>query len=410
MNKPETPLPPLLRGLRVLDIAHQYSGAHAASLLGDLGAEVLSIEHPKGSPIRTMLPKKDGQSMWWKVVQRGKKNITLNLSSPRGKEIFLSLAKKHDVLVENFRPGTLERWGIGPEDLERAGANLAMLRISGFGQTGPMRTQPGFGVIAEAMSGFAHLNGFPDGPPVFPSTTLGDGVASVFGAFGVMAALFDKLRGGGKGVQVVDVALFEAMFRIIPTQVAAYDQLQKVPVRPGNFLGAHGSLRNVYRSKDDRYFCVGAVGYAAVRRILVGASADELVRRIDTGIMDNKDMSAIFAFLTECDTYLAQWALQRPYVELAKAMAESGAVHGPIYDVSDIVKNEHYKARDDLIRVEDNDFGSVLMQGVVPKFAGREHKVAHTGRPRGADNATVYSELLGISEDALKQLQSEGVI
>ncbi|MSQ73965.1 MAG: CoA transferase [Betaproteobacteria bacterium] len=410
MNQPEKDASPLLRGLRVLDIAHQYSGANAASLLGDLGAEVLCIEHPQGSPIRTMLPKKEGESMWWKVVQRGKKNITLNLSSPKGREIFLSLARNHDVLIENFRPGTLERWGIGPDDLERSGANLTLLRISGFGQTGPMRNQPGFGVIAEAMSGFAHLNGYPDGPPTFPSTTLGDGVASVFGAFGVMAAMFNMLRAGSKGVQVVDVALFEAMFRIIPTQVAAYDQLGKVPKRPGNFLGAHGSLRNVYRSKDNKYFCVGAVGYQAVRRILVGASAEELVRRIDTGIMDNKDMAVIFAFLTECDLYLAHWALERPYSELAKAMADSGAVHGPVFDVSDIVKNEHFNAREDLIRVPDNDFGSVLMQGVVPKFSDREHKVAHTGRPRGADNSAVYGELMGFSEDTINQLKVEGVL
>jgi crotonobetainyl-CoA:carnitine CoA-transferase CaiB-like acyl-CoA transferase len=377
---------PVLKGLRVLDVAHQYSGANAASLLADLGADVLSIEDPKGSPIRTMLPKKEGQSLWWKVIQRGKKTITLKLSSKRGRELFLSLAKQHDVLIENFRPGTLERWGIGPEDLEREGCNLVLLRISGFGQTGPMRDQPGFGVLGEAMSGFAHLNGYPDGPPTFPSTTLCDGVASVFGVFGAMAALVEKLKTGKKGVQVIDMALFEALFRIIPTQVAAYDQLGKAPSRPGNFLGAHGVMRNVYRTLDNKYFCVGGVGYVAIRRVLVGASADELVRRIDTGIMD-KDMPTIQTFLNECNSYIEAWALTQPYAAVAKSMTEAGAVNGAVFDAADIVQNEHFAARGDLIRVPDTDFGSVLMQGVVPKFPGRDHQVSHTGSPRGSDNA-----------------------
>ena len=175
-------------------------------------------------------------------------------------------------------------------------------------------------------------------------------------------------------------------------------------------MGAHGSLRNVYRSKDERYFCVGGVGYAAVRRTLVGAQADELVRKLDTGIMDTADAAGIFAFLTECDTFLAEWARQRPLAELTKAMTETGAVHGNVFDVSDIVKNEQFKAREDLIRVPDNDFGTIQMQGIVPKFPGREHKVAHTGRPRGADNASVYGEFFGYSEDTLKQLKAEGVL
>jgi crotonobetainyl-CoA:carnitine CoA-transferase CaiB-like acyl-CoA transferase len=400
----------ILAGVRVLDIAHQYSGANAASLLGDLGAEVLCIEHPDGSPIRTMLPKKDGESMWWKVIQRGKKTVTLNLSSAKGREIFLELVSKFDVLIENFRPGTLEKWGIGPEDIERTGANIAMLRISGFGQSGPMRNQPGFGVIAEAMSGFAHLNGYPDGPPTFPSTTLGDGVASVFGVFGVMAAMVEKLRTGKKGVQVVDVALFEALFRIIPTQVAAFDVMGKVPIRPGNFLGMHGVLRNVYKAKDGKYFCVGAVGSQAIRRVLAGADAGPLVERVDQGVMDTGDMAIVQAFLNECNVHLEEWASQRPYAELAADMAKSGAVHGAVFDVSDIVSNEHYQARDDLIRVEDSTFGSVLMQGVIPKFPGREHKVAHAGRALGANNEEVYREMLGLSDEQIRRFKEEGVM
>ena len=399
----------VLGGIRVLDISHQYSGANAGSLLADLGADVVTLEHPEGSPIRTMLPKKEGESLWWKVLQRGKKAVTLNLSTPRGREIFLSMATKFDVIVENFRPGTLERWGIGPDDLERAGANLALLRISGFGQTGPSRELPGFGTVAEAMSGFAHLNGFPDGPPVFPSTTLGDGVASLFGVIGVLASLLAK-RGGVHGVEVVDVALFEALFRIIPTQVAVYDQLGTAPKRPGNFLGSHGVLRNAYRSKDDRYLCVSAVGSQAIRRIMAAAAAGDLVRVCDAGIMTDPDTAKVQQFLGDCNRHLEAWTAAHSYDELVAELKANDAVHSPIYSMAEIFEDPHYRAREDLISVPDDELGPITMQGVVPKFPARKHTVRHSGRRRGQDNAQVYGELMGLLEADLEALRKDGVL
>ena len=401
--------PPLLQGLRVLDIAHQYSGANAAALLSDRGAEVVAIEHPQGSPIRTMLPKKDGESMWWKVVQRGKKNITLNLSTPRGREIFLSMVKDFDVLIENFRPGTLERWGIGPEDLEKAGANLALLRISGFGQTGPSRNLPGFGTVAEAMSGFAHMNGYPDGPPTFPSTTLADGVSSVFGAMGVLAALLSNLRSNTKGVEVVDVALFESMFRIIPTQVATFDQLGKAQRRPGNFLGDHGVLRNVYRTQDDKYLCISSVGTQAIRRILIGAGATALVKVINTDVMTDPSSAKVEAFLGACNVHLLAWAAARPYDELTADLAAADAVFSPVYSIAEIVNDPHYLAREDLVRVPDEDFGPILMQGIVPKFPGRDHQLTYAGQRRGACNEEIYGQL-GLSEGDIAELHRDGIV
>ncbi len=234
---------PILSGLRVLDISHQYAAGNACAILADLGAEVLQVEDPDGNPLRAMMPRKGSHSMWWKVSQRGKKHITLSLSTPRGREILLRLAKDYDVLVENFRPGTLEKWGLGPADLEKAGLNLTMVRISGFGQTGPYSPRPGFGTVAEAMSGFAHMNGYPDGPPTFPSTTLADGVASLWGVIGAVTSLYANLRDDtNKGVEVVDVALFEGLFRIVPTQIPTYQQNGVVQTRPGNYLGDHGAL------------------------------------------------------------------------------------------------------------------------------------------------------------------------
>ena len=410
----KTKLPPLLKGIRVLDIAHQYSGANAAAILADFGAEVISIEHPDGSPIRTMLPTKEGDSAWWKVAQRSKKNITLDLSKPKGREIFLKFAREHDVLVENFRPGTLEKWKIGPADLEAEGISLALLRISGYGQTGPMRDNPGFGTIAEAMSGFAYMNGFPDGPPAFPSTTLGDGVASIFGAAGVLAALVGRLRNGGleknHGVEVIDVALFEALFRIIPTQVSGYDMVGKVPKRPGNYLGDHGVLRNVYRTKDDRWLCVSAVGPVAARRILVAARADHLLPEIDGGAMRDKDMKKVQAFLWRCNQHLTPWAEGNTFDKLAKDLTAAGAVFSAVFNIEDIVKDPQFLARDDLVRAQDDRWGSVLMQGIVPKFPKRDHKIKHAGRDRGADNTAVYAEAMGFTEADIEAFKRDGVM
>lgn len=405
--------PPILQGIRILDIAHQYSGANAAAILADLGAEVLSIEHPKGSPIRTMLPTKEGDSAWWKVAQRGKKNISLDLSKPKGREIFLRLARDSHVLVENFRPGTLEKWKIGPADLEAEGISLALLRISGYGQSGPMRDNPGFGTIAEAMSGFAYMNGFPDRPPVFPSTTLGDGVASIFGAAGVLAALVGRLLNGGfekkQGVEVIDVALFEALFRIVPTQVAGYDMVGKIPKRPGNWLGDHGVLRNVYRTSDDKFLCVSAVGGVAARRILVASKADHLLPEIDAGIIGDKDMAKVQAFLTRCNEHLTPWAENNTFERLARDLTAAGAVFSRVYNVEDIVNDPHFLARGDVVRAQDDRWGSVLMQGIVPKFPRRDHQIKHAGRDRGTDNTSVFASL-GISEAEVEALKRDGVV
>lgn len=405
-----TGAPPLLAGLRVLDLSHQYSGALSASLLADLGADVISVEHPVKSSIRTMLPRKGEHSMWWKVIQRGKRLVTLNLGTPRGREIALEMARQADVICENFRPGTLEKWGLGPADLEKAGVSVVMLRISGFGQSGPLSRRPGFGTIAEAISGFAHLNGEPDGSPMFPSTTLADGVAATFGAFGIMAALWSRVHSRTTtGVEVVDMALFEGLFRIIPTQIAGHHQLGEAPLRPGNKLTSHGVLRNLYRSKDQRWFVVSAVGPAPIRRILVAADARPQVQRIDDGVMVG-DPAEVVRFLDECDALVTRWAAEHDYPELERLLAAADAVYQLVYSAEEIVADPHFQARDDLIEVPDEALGPIRMQGVVPKFPKRTHVVRRAGPQRGADNAEVYAELLGMDENTLKQLHEDGIV
>lgn len=403
-------LPPILDGLRVLDLSHQYSGAMAAAFMADLGADVISVEHPTRSSIRTMLPRKGEESMWWKVVQRGKRLITLDISKPRGRELALQLARQADVITENFRPGTLERWGLGPDDLEAEGISVVLMRISGFGQTGPESHRPGFGTVAEAISGFAHLNGEPDGPPTFPSTTLADGVAATFGAFGVMAALWGRARGNvTEGVEVVDMALFEGLYRIIPTQIAGYDQLGEAPMRPGNKLTSHGVLRNLYKSRDGQWFVISAVGPVPIARVMAAAGADELKARIDDDGM-LQEPHGVIAMLDECDALLQDWAGQHDYEDLSRMLSDSDAVHQRVFAANDIVEDPHYQARGDLIHVPDATLGPILMQGIVPKFPRRTHRVDRAGADRGIDNVEVFGELLGLDEVALKELRAEGVV
>lgn len=393
----------------MLDLSHQYSGGLAACLLGDYGADVVVVEHPSGSPMRTMLPRKQGESLWWKVVARGKSAITLNLSKTEGAALLKRLVADADVVIENFRPGTLERWNLGPDELGKVRDGLVMLRISGFGQTGPKRDTPGFGTVAEAMSGFAHLNGDPDGAPTFPSTTLADGAAATFGALGVMAKLYERSMRPWKGAQVVDMALVEALFRLIPVQMPWYDQLGVAPKRPGNFLGSHGVLRNLYRTADDVYFCVSAIGHEPIRRILHGVGASALEQGVGEAIR-SKDPKTFEAFLSEADAAVAAWAKTKRWPEVAASMDASGAVYQRVYDAADIAADSHFAEREALIRVADPTLGSILMTGIVPKFVGHDRTIAHAGAKLGAHNEEIFGERLGLSKHEIDELRAAGVI
>ena len=398
-----------LAGLKVLDLSHQYAGALAGSMLADFGADVVAVEHPRGNMVRTMLPLKDGASLWWKVAGRGKRAITLNLSSNEGRELALRLAAEADVLIENFRPGTLEKWGLGPDDFEAAGVDLVMLRISGFGQTGVNRTRPGFGSIAEAMSGFAHLTGDPDGPPYFPSTTLADGITGTFGCLGAAFALLGKVRGNGRpGVQVVDATLVESMFRLIPTQVIGYDQLGLVPKRPGNFIGDHGVLRNLYCSLDGVWFTASAVGAQTIRRIVTAVGAEDLIEHIDATLASH-DRDTLERFFREADGRVTAWAKARNYEEIDAAFLAGGVVYNKVYDVEAIFADPFFIDRDDIVEVPDVELGPVKMQGITPKLPGYELRIRHAGVVRSSDTEEVLAEL-GVTVEQVERLREAGIV
>lgn len=411
MSEASTPaFGPVLEGLRVLDLAHQYSGAMSAAFMADLGADVIAVEHPSKVAIRTMLPRKGDQSLWWKVVQRGKRHVSININTPQGRELVIELAKHADLITENFRPGTLEKWGLGPDDLEAAGVNAVMLRISGFGQTGPYSNRPGFGTVAEALSGFANLNGEPDGPPTFPSTTLADGLAAVFGAFGAMAALWSRAKSGKAiGVEVVDMALVEGMLRIIPTQIATFDQLGEVPTRPGNRLTSHGILRDLFKSRDGRWFVISAVGPVPIRRVLAASGQNALAQRIDDGVMQ-QDPVEVIAFLDEGTDGVHTWAAELDYDDVSRALSEGDVVFQMVYRADDIVADEHFQFRNMIVDVPDDDLGPIRMQGVVPNFPKRRHVVRRAGAATGIDNVAVFEELLGLDEARVQQLHDEGIV
>src|SRR5215831_9003438 len=254
LEAPAMTLPSALEGVRVLDLATIYAGPFAAMLLGDFGADVIKIEHPRGDPMRGHGHARDGVGLWWKVVSRNKRAVTLDLGKPAGQDLLRSLVEQSDVLIENFRPGVMERWNLGYEDLRAVNPRLVMLRATGFGQFGPYANRPGFGTLAESMSGFAHLTGQPDGPPTLPPFGLADGIAGLAGAVAVMTALYHRDARGGEG-QMIDLAIIEPILLVLGAQPTIYDQLGLILQRMGNRSG-NNAPRNTYRTRDGRWVAV----------------------------------------------------------------------------------------------------------------------------------------------------------
>jgi crotonobetainyl-CoA:carnitine CoA-transferase CaiB-like acyl-CoA transferase len=398
-----TTYPGPLAGLTVLDLSTIVSGGTVTSMLADFGADVIKIEHPKGGdPLRSWGPFVAGQSVWWKIMSRNKKSITLNLGLPRGQQMLTDLTRRADVLVENFRPGTLERWNLAPDRLLEHSPGLVVLRISGFGQTGPYRRRPGFGTVAEAMSGLVAITGFPDSPPLCPPFPMADEVAGLMGALAALMALHHRDR-TGRG-QVIDVSLYEPLFRLLVPYVTQYFALGIEPARTGNHF-PDAAPRNLYRAGDGTWIALSATSQRVFERLAEAIGRPDLLA--DPRFQDN---AARVRNRDDLDAILSGWMAARTQEQILASLEESGAVAGPVYDIPRIVRDPQYAARGDIVEAMDPDLGEVRMVGVLPKFSATPGAVRTTGPRLGEHNREIYGTWLGLDDAALAQLTAEGVV
>jgi formyl-CoA transferase len=375
-------------------------------MLADFGADVLKIERPQGGdPMRRLGPRKNGTPLWWKAAGRNKRSVTLDFTKPRGRELLLALVAESVVVVENFRPGTLERRGLGWDDLRQVNPQLVMLRISGFGQTGPDSSRPGFGRTAEAMSGAPELTGFPDGPPIHVGYSLADTLAGLMGAFGVLLALYgrDRTQSG----DCIDLALYEPLFRLIDWQVVVYDQLGIVPKRAGNEFPTvlEGVAAGVAQTADGKWMSYSAATDSVLERLIhlvLGheAAADERFATVEARRVHAPAVQAA----------VSSWIGTRPASEVEQAFKESQAVIGEVFTVERIWNDDGYRSRGNIVAVEDGDAGQVSMHGVIPHMVRRPGSVRWSGPALGEHTDEVLVELAGVDEKELPELRKSGVI
>lgn len=392
-----------LAGLRVLDIATMAAAPWAAAYLAELGADVIKVEHPNGGDHqRHWGTRRHDTALFWKSMGRNKRCVTLNLNTPAGAALFLRLAADVDVVVENFRPGTLERWGIGYKVLCARNPGVILLRVTGFGQTGPYRQRPGFGTLAESLTGFASLNGASDGPPALPNMPLADGLAGVTGAFAVMVALYWRDARGGTG-QVIDLSLVEPLLRLVEPALLDFDQLGIVRARVGN-RSEHVAPRNAYRCGDGRWVSISASAPSIFERLMRAIGQPGLIA--DPRFCTNEQR---LAHVEELDAVIGAWIGTRSCEEVLRALQAAEVAIAPIYTTRDVFADEHFRARGSFAELADPELGRIALVNVVPRFSATPGYVRHTGRALGADNEEIYGAL-GLSRSQQAELAREGVI
>jgi formyl-CoA transferase len=395
-----------LAGIRVVELGMLLAGPFTGRLLGDMGAEIVKVEPPgKPDPLREWgKARYKGRSLWWPVQSRNKKCVTLNLRTEKGQELLLDLAMQSDVLVENFRPGTLEKWNLAWERLSEANPRLILCRVSGYGQTGPYASRAGFASVAEAMGGIRHINGFPGEPPPRMHISLGDSLAGMFAAQGILAALYHRdALGGGRG-QVVDVSLLESSFALLESTVPEYDRLGIVR-GPGG-TGLKGvAPSNIFKSRDDNWVVIAANADNVFRRLCEAMGRPELAddERFSTHLARGDHQEEIEGIVA--------WAKERDASEIDRVLNDAGVICGPIYTIADIFEDEHVRARGMLVEHDDPEFGTYLGPGIVPKFSETPAEVRWSATwEHGSHNAEIFGELLGLSDKELAELREEGVV
>jgi formyl-CoA transferase len=395
--------PQALQGLKVVEMGQLIAGPFVGKTLGDFGAEVIKIEPPgSGDPLRGWRLLQDGTSVWWQVQSRNKRSLALDLRQPEGQAIARRLVREADVLVENFRPGTLEAWGLGYEKLAAENPGLIMLRISGYGQTGPSRDLPGFAAIGEAMGGLRHLTGEPGRMPVRCGVSIGDTLAALHGVIGVLTALHHRQANGGRG-QVVDVALYEAVFNCMESLLPEYSVFGAVREPAGSAMPGIAPS-NAYRCADGGVVLVAGNGDSIFRRLMQAIGRADLAT--DAGLASN---AGRVQRVDEIDHAIEAWTLQHPVAEVLRVLDQARVPAGRAYTARDIAEDPHYRARGMILQQPTREGRTLEVPGIVPKLLGTPGAV-RTPAPRlGEDTDAVLREL-GLDDQAIAALRAKGVV
>ena len=394
-----------LAGLRVLDIATIIAAPFAATLLADYGAEVLKIEMPgNGDGVRSFPPFKEGKPLWWKAANRNKTFATLDLRKPQGIDLFKRLLPRFDVLIENFRPGTLDQWGLSKEALWAIQPRLVILRATGFGQDGPYSRRPGFARIFEAMGGLTYITGEPNGQPMHPGYPIGDAVGGLFGAVGILAALWKRASDPDAPGEEIDLSLTEATFRLLDVLPIEFDQLGLVRGRIGND-NAYSAPAAVYRTSDNNWVTLAGSTHSLFSANCRAIGRSDLINdpRFSTNakrVEHASELNAIFV----------AWCSQHTLGEVLAAFSTHGGTIAPIYSIEQIANDPQARARQMITRVPDKHFGTVAMSNIVPRFTVDRAQVRHAAGDVGQDNHEVFAKWLGLSEEAIAELAQAKVI
>ena len=396
--------PHLRSGLRILDLGTMVAVPVACTLFADFGAEVIKVEVPKrGDTVRDLGPFVDGKCLYWSVEARNKKSVTLDLRQPEGKALLLQLIEQADAVVENFRPGTLEKWGLGYDVMRAHNPDLVLLRISGFGQTGPYRERAGYDRIALAFGGLMGITGYADRPPVRIGTSIADYQSAILGAFALMMAIYHRDLHGGGG-QEIDLAMYESIIRFTEVLVPAYDRMGTIRERRGNkhFAAAPGEH---FRTSDGRYLILTISADAGFQRLCKVMGRDDWAS--DPRLLTHESR---WEHVDELNAELAAWIEAQPVDELCAALDEGKLAYSFIYSVEDIMKDPHYQARGTIVSVPDAQIGPVRMAGVVPKFSGTPERPIECAPDLGQHNEEIYGGLLGLTAERIEALSEAGIL